>query len=100
MSAQQKNDFLKGVVESVEIKEKDKITHRIAIKFTQAFVDDSLEWIDSKKKSKGYKLRKGKLIKEVTGELSLKKKARAAQVNRTDVFEFNTLSRWNKPSRT
>lgn len=73
MSAQQKNDFLKGVVESIEIKEKDKITHRIAIKFTQAFVDDSLEWIDSKKKSEGYKLRKGKLIKEVTGELSLKK---------------------------
>lgn len=78
MSEEEKNKFLKGIVETIDVKEKDKITHKLTIKFRQAFVDDSLEWVNTKKKSLGYKLYKGTKTKTVTGEFSLKKRIETA----------------------
>ena len=73
LTVEQQNEFLKGVVESITVKEKDKTTHSITIKFKEPFVDDRLEWINVKRKSLGYKLTKGKTTKTINGVLSLKK---------------------------
>lgn len=73
LTVEHQNEFLKGVVESITVKEKDKTTHSITIKFKEPFVDDRLEWINVKRKSLGYKLTKGKTKKTINGVLSLKK---------------------------
>ena len=73
LTVEQQNEFLKGVVESITVKEKDKTTHSITIKFKEPFVDDRLEWINVKRKSLGYKVTKGKTKKTINGVLSLKK---------------------------
>jgi len=58
---------------SITVKEKDKTTHSITIKFKGPFVDDRLEWINVKRKSLGYKVTIGKTKKTIIGVLSLKK---------------------------
>jgi len=58
---------------SITVKEKDKTTHSITIKFKGPFVDDRLEWIKVKRKSLGYKVTIGKTKKTIIGVLSLKK---------------------------
>lgn len=67
-------ELLKGFITSIEVspttgKNRDgkerQIGHKLKIRFSQPIVDDSIEYLDKKDKSKGYNLVKGKKTKDI-----------------------------------
>ena len=60
LTEKEKNEFLKGIIASIKVSEKDEITHNLVITFREPYVDDKLIWVNEKKKSLGYSLKNGK----------------------------------------
>lgn len=59
-SEEEKNKFLKGVINKILVKTKDTQTHELLINFKVPYVKDSLVYKDVKNKKKGYTVKNGK----------------------------------------
>ena len=73
-------EFLEGIISEIIVsgtysKNRDgivkQIGHQLKIKFKLSLVDDKLEWIDEKNKSKGYKIINGQKTLNLKQEISL-----------------------------
>lgn len=73
------SELLKGFITSIEVspttgKNRDgiekQIGHKLKIRFSQPIVDDTIEYIDPKNKTKGYNVVKGKKVKDI-GKMSI-----------------------------
>ena len=75
LTEKEKNEFLKGIIASIKVSEKDEITHNLVITFREPYVDDKLIWVNEKKKSLGYSLKNGKKTKRIN-KVNISKKIR------------------------
>jgi hypothetical protein len=71
-SEQEKQLFLRGVIEKISVSTLDKQAHEILISFKIPYVNDTFEWKNSRAKSQGYKLGDGQ--KEVSVDIDSSKK--------------------------
>ena len=73
LSIEEKNQFITGVVKSIEVIEKSGTEHELRIEYRERFVGDKLVWNNVKKKSLGYKLKNGRKKMTLNGVLTSKK---------------------------
>ena len=72
LSIEEKNQFITGVVKSIEVIEKSWTEHELRIEYREPFVGDKLVWNNVKKKSLGYKLKNGRKKMTLNGVLTSK----------------------------
>ena len=70
LSIEEKNQYITGVVKSIEVIEKIGAEHELRIEYREPFVGDKLVWNNVKKKSLGYKLKNGRKKMTVNGVLT------------------------------
>ena len=71
-SEQEKQLFLRGVIEKITVSTLDKQAHEVLINFKIPYVNDTFEWKNSRAKGQGYKLGDGQ--KEVSVDIDSSKK--------------------------
>ena len=71
-SEQEKQLFLRGVIEKITVSTLDKQAHEVVISFKIPYVNDTFEWKNSRAKGLGYKLGDGQ--KEVSVDIDSSKK--------------------------
>jgi DNA invertase Pin-like site-specific DNA recombinase len=69
---QEKQLFLRGVIEKITVSTLDKQAHEVLISFKIPYVNDTFEWKNSRAKGQGYKLEDGQ--KEVSVDIDSSKK--------------------------
>ena len=71
-SEQEKQLFLRGVIEKIIVSTLDKQAHEVVISFKIPYVNDTFEWKNPRAKGQGYKLGDGQ--KEVSVDIDSSKK--------------------------
>lgn len=59
LNPEQRKAFLEGMLASIDVELVEAKTHKLTINFELPVVDDSIEYLDPKKKEKGYRLKEG-----------------------------------------
>ncbi len=72
-SAQEKQIFLRGVIEKITVATLDKQAHEVVINFKIPYVNDKFEWKNPRAKGQGYLLGDGQ--KEVSVDIDTSKKS-------------------------
>jgi site-specific DNA recombinase len=72
-SKQEKQLFLRGVIEKISVSTLDKQAHEVVISFKIPYVNDIFEWKNPRAKGQGYNLGDGQ--KEVSVDLDTSKKS-------------------------
>jgi hypothetical protein len=72
-SEQEKQFFLRGVIEKITVATLDKQAHELVINFKIPYVNDTFEWKNPRAKGQGYNLGEGE--KEVSVDIDTSKKS-------------------------
>ena len=72
-SEQEKQFFLRGVIEKITVATLDKQAHEVVINFKIPYVNDTFEWKNQRAKGQGYNLGEGE--KEVSVDIDTSKKS-------------------------
>jgi len=97
LSIEEKNQFITGVVKSIEVIEKSGTEDELPIEYREPFVGDKLVWNNVKKKSLGYKLKNGRKKMTLNGVLTSKKKVRFSLGKSICVVKLSSLQLNNQP---
>ena len=57
---EQRKAFLEGMLTSIEVELVEENTHKLTINFELPVVEDDIEYVDSKRKTEGYRVKEGK----------------------------------------